>query len=138
MRDGQVNESFITGYKVTVVDGCGLPLEVPGGTSFRYLPKHGAGPSCCSEQAYSLIWALTLPTNYSHFMVVPYSDEWGEQDAGLLIRIADAGDTPSPLPSLRGVSSGAAPLVSWTGAALAVGAALLSVGGRPALLGVGD
>lgn len=110
MIGGTVNETFITGYKVAVVDGCGLPLEVPGGPSFVYLPKQDLNASCCAEEAYAITWSLTLPERSSHFMVVPYSDEWGEQDGGPLIRIVDntgqvSNSTPPPV--LPGITNGA-------------------------------
>lgn len=112
MRDGSIDEKSISGYKVVVVDRCGLPLEVPGGTSFRYLPKHGLTAPCCAREAYSLTWSLTLPERYSHFMVVPYSDDWGEQDAGPLIRIVDLGGRDAADDDgdggRKGISNGAA------------------------------
>jgi len=90
MFGGVVNETFIDGYKVGVVDSCGLPLDVPGGVNFKYMPKRGLEGGCCSFETYSITWSLMLPRGYSHFMVVPYSDKWGEQDAGPLIRIEDS------------------------------------------------
>jgi len=128
MRYGVVDETIVTGYKVTVVDACGLPLTVPDGPSFRYLPKQLSIPTCCSPEAYSLVWSLTLPQRYSHFMVVPYSDAWGEQDAGLLIRIVDyANGAPVGLAPIQTVGSTgvAAPRRRWPCPALAAGAVLL-------------
>lgn len=124
---GIVNESFLTGYKVTVVDKCGLPLRLAGDEeSALYLPKSQGTfePSCCAGDAYSAMWNLTLPEGYSHFMIVAYSDVWGDQDAGALIEIVDAVNGSSAasvgssgqLPTRGAVSSGtqrmfAAPIV---------------------------
>lgn len=89
--DGIVNESFINGYKVTVVDRCGHPLTLDGDVSALYFPKQVGKfePSCCSGDAYAATWSLTLPEGYSHFMVVAYSNVWGDQDAGSLVEIVD-------------------------------------------------
>lgn len=104
MINGAVDESHIDGYTVLVVDDCGLRLSVPGGPDHKYVPKiPGLLQGCCTREAYSVSWSLTLPQGYGYFMVVPYSSAWGELDAGPVVPILD--DTGSS--GVRAAVSGA-------------------------------
>jgi len=130
-----VNESFITGYKVVVVDKCGRLLRLNSDEpSSLYLVKSTGSfePSCCTGDAYSITWSLALPEGYSHFMIMAYSDEWGDQDAGALIEIVDAINGTNiaaasgyGLPRRRSVSSGTQHLFAAPIAATAIGLSAL-------------
>jgi len=90
MINGVVSEDSIDGYRLLVVDDCGMPLRVPGGPDHRDVPKMpGLPQGCCTRQAYSVSWSLTLPQGYGYFMVVPYSHAWGALDAGPVVPILD-------------------------------------------------
>jgi len=126
MINGFVDEDEVDGYKVFVVDDCGWPLAVPGGPDHKYVPKRpGLLRGCCTADAYSVSWSLTLPQGYGYFMVVPYSSAWGELEAGPVVPILD--DSGGNTVRIRGAASGARRGAGFSAAAALAGLPLLGL-----------
>lgn len=74
-----VNEEDVEGYRVYVVDKCGMALEVnssgTNGSSYVSVLKNpllSLYTHCCSSEAYRIPWSFEYPDEAENLMVVPY------------------------------------------------------------------